>query len=150
MDKANIVLLVEDDDAHAVLIARVLEENKVRNKVYRVSDGEEALDYLFHHGDYATKEDSPLPDLVLLDLRLPKLDGHEVLSAIKQSEELKSIPVVVLTTSGNEKDVSQAYHNYANSYLVKPVGFGEFSDVIRGLCSYWLILNRRPGGRVSG
>jgi len=83
--------------------------------------------------------------LVILDLRLPKLDGHEVLTAIKQSEELKSIPVVVLTTSDNKEDIALAYRNHADSYLVKPFGFGEFSELIRELRSYWLALNRHPG-----
>jgi two-component system response regulator len=145
MGGRNITLLVEDDDAHATLVMRVLEEAGVENTIYLVSDGEEALDYLFHRGKYAAKKNSPRPDLVILDLRLPKLDGHDVLAAIKQSDELKVIPVVVLTTSDNEKDIIQAYRNYANSYLVKPLGFGEFSEMIRELSSYWLVQNRRPG-----
>ena len=90
-------------------------------------------------------ESSPLPDLVILDLRLPKLDGHEVLTAIKQSEDLKSIPVVVFTTSDNKEDIAQAYRNHADSYLVKPFGFGVFSELIRELSSYWHALNRYPG-----
>ena len=143
MRKQTTILLVEDDEAHAMLITRAMEKTGVADKIYRVGDGEEALDYIFHRGNYAAKESSPRPDLVLLDLRLPKLDGHEVLIAIKQSEELKSIPVVVLTTSESESDVTQAYRNYANSYLVKPMSFGEFSELIRELCSYWLVRNRR-------
>ena len=139
----TIILLVEDDEAHAILISRIIEKTGVANKIYRVGDGEEALDYIFHRGNYAAKESSPRPDLVLLDLRLPKLDGHEVLIAIKQSEKLKSIPVVVLSTSENESDISKAYRNQANSYLVKPMGFGEFSELIRELGSYWLVRNRR-------
>ena len=143
MVSQTILLLVEDDDAHAILISRMIEKTGVANKIYRVDDGEEALDYIFHRGNYAAKESSPRPDLVLLDLRLPKLDGHEVLIAIKQSEKLKSIPVVVLSTSENESDISKAYRNQANSYLVKPMGFGEFSELIRELGSYWLVRNRR-------
>ena len=140
----TIILLVEDDEAHAILISRIIEKTGVANKIYRVGDGEEALDYIFHRGNYAAKESSPRPDLVLLDLRLPKLDGHEVLIAIKQSEKLNSIPVVVLTTSENESDVLKAYRNHANSYLVKPMGFGEFSELIRELGFYWLVRNRPP------
>ena len=143
MVSQTILLLVEDDDAHAILISRMIEKTGVANKIYRVDDGEEALDYIFHRGNYAAKESSPRPDLVFLDLRLLKLDGHEVLIAIKQSEKLKSIPVVVLSTSENESDISKAYRNQANSYLVKPMGFGEFSELIRELGSYWLVRNRR-------
>jgi len=139
-----VILLVEDDEAHAILITRALEEAGAENKIYLVSDGEEALDYLFRRGNYAAKESSPRPDLVILDLRLPKLDGHEVLTAIKQSEDLKSIPVVVFTTSDNKEDIAQAYRNHANSYLVKPLGFGKFSELIREVSTYWLVKNRRP------
>ncbi|HUV02741.1 MAG TPA: response regulator [Desulfobacteria bacterium] len=142
--KSAVILLVEDDDAHAALITRVMEEEETVSKIYRVSDGEEVLDYLFHKGCYAKEEDSPRPDLVLLDLRLPKLDGHEVLTAIKQSDDLKVIPVVVLTTSENERDIAQAYRSHANSYLVKPLGFREFSEMVQEISSYWLVQNRQP------
>lgn len=139
-----ITLLVEDEEAHAVLTMRTLEEEGMRNEIHWVTDGEEALEYLFQTGDYADKSKSPRPDLVLLDLRLPKLDGHKVLNAIKQSEELKLIPVVILTTSENNEDMIQAYGNHANSYLIKPLGFGEFSEMIHKLNSYWLVQNRLP------
>jgi len=142
--KPAVILLVEDDEAHAMLITRVLEGVNVATKIYLVSDGEDALDYLFRRGNYTDPEKSPRPNLILLDLRLPKLDGLEVLTAIKQSEKLKSIPVVVLTTSDNESDIAQAYSNYANSYLVKPLGFGEFSKTVRELSSYWLMQNQEP------
>jgi two-component system response regulator len=108
-----------------------------------VRDGEEALDYLFRQGTYANQEKSPRPDLVLLDLRLPRLDGLEVLKAIKRSERLKVIPVVVLTSSESENDVQTAYLNGANIYLVKPLGFGEFSELIRMVTS-WLVKVRLP------
>ena len=142
-----VTLLVEDDEAHAMLTMRALGEEGVSNEIHWVTDGEEALEYLFQTGSYADKTKSPRPDLVILDLRLPKLDGHEVLSAIKQSEELKVIPVVVLTTSENDEDMAKAYSNYANSYLVKPLGFGEFSEMIRELRSYWLTWNIHPHKR---
>ena len=138
-----VILLVEDDEAHAILIIRSFEDTKLGNKIYLVSDGEEALDYLFRRGKYADKEKSPRPDLILLDLQLPKLDGHEVLKEVKKSDDLKSIPVVVLTVSESEGDIAQAYSNYANSYLVKPVDFGEFSEMIRDLGHYWLVLNKK-------
>ena len=144
MKTRKVILLVEDDDAHAMLITRALEEASEVNRALRVSDGEEALDYLFRRGKYGAHEESPRPDLVLLDLRLPKLDGHDVLVATKQSEELKTIPVVVLTTSENGRDINKAYCHYANSYLVKPLGFGEFSAMIQAVSSYWLVQNRPP------
>lgn len=143
------ILLVEDEDAHAVLIARFIEKADVANEIYRVSDGAEALDFLFHRGKYASKENSPRPDLVLLDLRLPKLDGHEVLTAIKQSEELRDIPVVVLTASENERDVARAYRNYASSYMVKPLSAGKFPELLSVLSSYWLAWTKHPR-KVSG
>ena len=142
--KSAVILLVEDDDAHAMLVMRVMEEWEAVSKIYRVRDGEEALDYFFHKGCYAKEEDSPRPDLVLLDLRLPKLDGHEVLTVIKQSDDLKVIPVVVLTTSDYEMDIALAYRSHANSYLVKPLGFDEYSELVQEVSSYWLVQNRQP------
>jgi len=140
--KARTILLIEDDEAHATLITRILEEVCVDAEIHVVNDGQEALEYLFHSGKYAAQEMSMRPDLVLLDLRLPRVDGQEVLKAIKQSEALKSIPVVVLITSESEYDVVIAYRNHANSYLVKPLGFGEFSELLRELSTYWLVKNR--------
>lgn len=138
------ILLVEDEEAHAILITRALEDAGAENKIYLVSDGDKALDYLFHRGKYTDKKSSPRPDLVILDLQLPKLDGHEVLTAIKQSEDLRSIPVVVLTTSEEEEDIVRAYRNCTNSYLVKPLGSGMFPKMIFELSSYWLVRNRHP------
>lgn len=144
-DKPIAILLVEDDEAHAMLTMRALEETKIMNEIHWVADGEEATNYLFRRGIYADMEKSPRPDLILLDLRLPKLDGHEVLKEIKQSEDLKHIPVVVLTTSETESDMLQAYGNYVSGYLVKPVDFGSFSKMIREFGLYWLVLNRHSG-----
>ncbi len=138
------ILLVEDEAAHAMLTMRAIEDAKIANEIHWVADGEEAMNYLFRRGEYADKKKSPRPDLILLDLRLPKLDGHEVLKAIKESGDLKHIPVVVLTTSESEGDLAMAYSNYVNSYLVKPIDFGEFSEMIRELGFYWLIWNRHP------
>jgi len=139
-----VILLVEDNEAHAMLTMRALEDAKVANEIHWVVDGEEAVNYLFHRGKYADKRISPRPDLILLDLRLPKLDGHEVLRIIKNSDDLKHIPVVVLTTSKREGDMAKAYNNYVNSYLVKPIDFGEFTEMIRELGFYWLIWNKHP------
>ncbi len=139
-----VILLVEDDEAHAMLTMRTLEDEKIANEIHWVVDGEEAVNYLFRRGKYADKGKSPRPDLILLDLRLPKRDGHEVLREIKKSNDLKHIPVVVLTTSESEGDMVKAYSNYVNSYLVKPIDFGEFTEMIRELGFYWLIWNRHP------
>lgn len=138
------ILLVEDNWDHAELVMRCLEERGLAAITRHVADGVAALDYLFHRGRYADPLANPRPHLVLLDLRLPKLDGLEVLGQIKQSEELRKIPVVILTTSGAEHDVSGAYDRYANSYLVKPVRPAELSQLIDGIVYYWMGWNHCP------
>ena len=139
--KSAEVLLVEDDETHAMLIMRCFERMGVAN-IHWVDDGEEALDYLLHRGKHEDRGKNPRPDLILLDLRLPKRDGHEVLKDIKNSEDLKVIPVVILTTSKNEQDVTKAYLNHANSYLVKPLGFDKFQQMTEYLGTYWLRWNQ--------
>jgi len=139
--KSAEVLLVEDDETHAMLIMRCFERMGVTN-IHWVDDGEEALDYLLHCGKHEDRGKNPRPDLILLDLRLPKRDGHEVLKDIKNSEDLKVIPVVILTTSKNEQDVTKAYLNHANSYLVKPLGFDKFQQMTEDLGTYWLRWNQ--------
>jgi CheY-like chemotaxis protein len=138
------ILLVEDNEDHAELIRRSLEENQVANRIYWVQDGEEALDYLYQRGTYADKTKSPCPHLILLDLRLPKIDGLEVLKTIKTDEKLKSIPVVVLTSSESEQDIGKVYAFHANSYLVKPLDFEKFTKLMRDLGFYWLGWNVNP------
>ncbi len=135
-------LLVEDDDDHAELVQMALAENRGANIVDRVSGGEEALAYLRQVGAFTGK---PRPDIVLLDLKLPKVDGHEVLEQIKTDESLRSIPVVVLTTSQAEADKAKAYYNHANSYLVKPVDFEKFQQMAKDLNLYWGVWNQVPG-----
>jgi CheY-like chemotaxis protein len=139
-----VILLVEDDPAHAEIVRRNLEGFRVVNRLVHVSDGQEALDYLFRKGIYSDPENSPVPGLVLLDLRLPKVDGLEVLEIIKSDQALSSIPVVVLTTSAAEADITKAYYNRANSYLVKPVDFTQFTKLMDMLGYYWLAWNERP------
>jgi two-component system response regulator len=138
------ILLVEDDDDHAEIVARALAANRVLNEIHRVPDGEAALDYVFRREAYADPALSPRPTVILLDLRLPKTDGLEVLRTIKESKETRSIPVVVLTTSDAERDVTSAYGHHANSYLVKPVDFGKFTEMMHALGFYWLAWNREP------
>lgn len=144
MGEPVLVMLVEDNADHAELVIRTLEDHRIANRIIHFSDGQSALDYLLRRGEYENPETSPRPHVILLDLRLPRVDGLEVLSVIKQQEEVKSIPVIVLTTSEAERDVARAYHNYVNSYLVKPVGFEEFSKMMDDLGFYWLGWNIHP------
>ncbi len=138
------ILLVEDNEDHAELIQRSFRENQIANRIYWVKDGEEALDYLFQRGDYVDNAHRLCPHLILLDLRLPKVDGIEVLKTIKTDDRLKSIPVVVLTSSESEKDIRRVYQYYANSYLVKPIDFQQFTKLMRDLGFYWLGWNKNP------
>ena len=138
------LLLVEDNPAHAELVIRSFENQRVANKIYHVQDGEEALDYLFRRGNYQDPEKSPRPNVILLDLRLPKIDGLEVLREIKNTDGLKRIPVVILTTSQAEIDASRAYDYHANSYLVKPLDFDHFTKLMEELGFYWLGWNFNP------
>jgi CheY-like chemotaxis protein len=134
------ILLVEDNIPHAELVKRSLGAHHIANRVYHVADGEAALDYLFRQGVYADPMTSPRPHVVLLDLRLPKLSGLEVLREIRASSDrdLHTIPVVVLTTSTAEQDVTSAYEQHVNSYLVKPVDFAQFTQLMHDLGFYWL------------
>ena len=139
-----VILLVEDEPAHAEIVRRNLKDFRVANRIYHVEDGQAALDYLFHQADYADPQSSPQPQLILLDLRLPKVDGLEVLRRIKEDNDLKRIPTVVLTTSDAESDLITAYGNGAGSYLVKPVDFEKFTKLMDVFGYYWLAWNRFP------
>ncbi|MBI5571180.1 MAG: response regulator [Desulfomonile tiedjei] len=139
-----IILLVEDNPDHAELITRSFEEHRVVNRIFHVADGEAALDYLFQRNAYADPSSCPRPHVILLDLRLPKVDGLEVLKEIKASGELRRIPVVALTTSESERDMTGAYNRHVNSYLVKPVDFDKFGKLMDDLGFYWLAWNRKP------
>ncbi|MFI4896575.1 MAG: response regulator [Phycisphaerales bacterium JB059] len=134
-------LLVEDDNAHADLMLMSFEENKVANTVSRVADGEQALDYLHKRGQFI---EAKRPDVILLDLKIPKIEGHAVLEWIKANPDLRAIPVVVLTTSSNSSDIQRAYENNANSFLTKPFEFGDFQRLVRDLGLYWSVWNRPP------
>lgn len=142
-----LVMLVEDNVDHAELVIRTLEEHRIANRVRHFLDGQSALDYLFQRGEYQNRNEYVRPHVILLDLRLPRVDGIDVLKTIKEDENLKTIPVVVLTTSEAEKDVAKAYYNHANSYLVKPVGFDEFKRLMDDLGFYWLSWNTNPEPR---
>jgi len=138
------ILLVEDNPTDAELILRALKKSHLANQVLRVADGEEALDFLFARGAFSARKIEHTPKVVLLDLKLPKLDGLEVLKIIKGDARTKLIPVVILTSSKEEKDMIQSYESGANSYIVKPVDFDKFMEAVNGLGMYWLLLNQKP------
>ncbi len=131
------ILLVEDNEGDVRLTREALKEGRIRNRLHVVSDGEQALAFLHKEDDYS---DVPRPDLILLDLNLPRLDGREVLSAIKNDPALKQIPVVVLTSSRTEQDLLRAYDLHANCFITKPVEFDEFIDVVRSIEDFWLTI----------
>jgi two-component system, chemotaxis family, response regulator Rcp1 len=136
------ILLVEDNEGDARLAKEVLNESKILNKVYHVVDGVEALAFLRKEGKYA---DVPRPHLILLDLNLPRKDGREVLAEIKRDECLKKIPVVVLTTSNDEQDISKTYNLHANCFITKSIDFEQFIRVIRSIEDFWLTIVQLPG-----
>ncbi|MEO8494406.1 MAG: response regulator [Planctomycetota bacterium] len=135
------VLLIEDDDAHAMIVKKGFQSAGARGTIERVRDGAEGVAYVKREGVYA---DRPRPQLILLDLNLPKLDGLAVLRILKGDDHFNTIPVVVLTTSDADNDLQQAYSLHANSYLVKPVNFAQFRDLIGAVISYWGEWNRAP------
>jgi len=138
------VLLVEDNPNDAELALRALRKHHLANSIIHVEDGAEALDFVYARNAYAGRNKFNRPKLILLDLKLPKVDGQEVLRALKADADLRSIPVVILTTSREECDVMSSYQNGVNSYIVKPVDFSKFVDAIRQLGLYWLLINEPP------
>lgn len=140
------ILLVEDNPGDIRLIVEVLKEGKVRNSLHVVEDGEQALAYLRRQGAY---EQSVRPDVILLDLNLPKIDGHGVLEVIKEDDSLKHIPVIVLTTSEADQDILKAYNLHANCYIRKPVNLDDFLTVVRSIENFWLSIVKLPGGHVG-
>ena len=146
MDQNEIVniLLVEDNQDHATIVMRGLSKGKIVNQVTWVKNGQEALDYLFQKGAYADNASVSPPGLVLLDIKLPKVDGIEVLSRIKQTPHLKRIPVIMLTTSARDEEINRCYALGANSYITKPVDFSKFIEKVRNIELYWVLINQLP------
>lgn len=142
--KSKSILLVEDNPDDEELTRMALEENNITNSVVVARDGVEAVDYLFATGSYAGRDPSVLPSLILLDLKLPKMDGLEVLQRIRDNELTKLIPVVVLTSSKEDQDIVSSYKLGCNSYVRKPVDFSQFVEATRQLGMYWLLLNQPP------
>ena len=138
------ILLVEDNPDDEALTLRAFKKNNISNEVTVVRDGAEALDYLFCDGTYSQRDKSQVPELILLDLKLPKVDGLEVLKKIRSDDRTKLQPVVILTTSNEERDIISSYQLGANSYIRKPVDFDQFIEAVRQLGLYWLLLNQSP------
>ena len=140
----KVILLVEDNPDDEALTLRALKKNNILNDVVVARDGVEALDYLFCRGTYAGRNRQDLPQLVLLDLKLPKVDGLEVLREMRSSADTRRLPVVILTSSSEERDIVAGYDLGANSYICKPVDFTQFTEAVRQLGIYWLVLNVSP------
>lgn len=141
------ILLVEDNEGDARLAREALKDSKIRNNLYHVVDGVDAMDFLHQQGKY---EQVPRPDLILLDLNLPRMDGREVLAAIKTDDNLKRIPVVILTTSSSEADIFKTYNLHANCYITKPLGLEQFIQVVKSIEDFWLTIVKLPNGCGEG
>ena len=139
------ILLVEDNPGDADLARETLKVSKIKNNLHVVSDGEKAMDFLRKKGKYA---DAPRPDIVLLDLNLPRKDGREVLAEIKQDDDLKRIPVVILTSSKADEDVVKSYNLHANCYITKPLDFSQFTRVVQSIENFWLTIVKLPNGKA--
>ena len=142
--KNKIILLAEDNPDDVTLTLRALKKSKIMNEVVVAQDGVEALDYLFGTGKYAGRDTRVLPQVMLLDLKMPRMDGLEVLQRVRSDERTRLLPVVVLTTSSEDKDRVESYKLGANSYIRKPVNFEQFVDAVQKLGLYWLVLNEAP------
>jgi two-component system response regulator len=138
------ILIVEDNPEDAEIAVRAFKKNKLTNKLYVVNDGEQALDFIFAKNDFADRNKLAKPKIILLDLKLPKVDGLEVLKKIKGNEKTKVIPVIMLTSSKEESDIIHSYKLGVNSYIVKPVDFDKFVEAVSNLGLYWLLLNENP------
>jgi len=138
------ILLVEDNPDHVILAKMVLEKHNVANNVYVAADGAEALDFIYHRGKYSNGNNPPRPGLILLDVKLPKVDGFEVLKQLKSDQRYCSIPIVMLTTSSRDEEVAKGYAEGANSYVTKPVKFTEFAEKVKNIGLYWGLITSLP------
>jgi two-component system response regulator len=143
--REHVILLVEDNPDDIELTVRAFQKSHIKNKLVVTRDGVEALDYLFGTGSYTERDIRKLPEVILLDLKLPKIDGLQVLKRLRSNERTQLLPVVILTTSAEEQDIIQSYRFGANSYVRKPVDFEQFMSAVEQLGLYWLVLNEPPG-----
>ena len=150
MIRSRIILLVEDNPNDVKLTMSAFEKSNVSNEIVVVSDGEEAIDYLFATGRHAGRDPKVMPEVVLLDMKLPKIDGLGVLRRLRADERTRRLPIVILTTSKEEKDITSSYNLGANSFVRKPVDFVQFIDAARHLGLYWLVMNEPPPRRETG
>ena len=139
------ILLVEDNPGDVRLVEEIFQDGKIYNRLQVARDGEQAVDYLYQRGEF---QDAPRPDLILLDLNLPKKNGTEVLTEIKTDPQLHNIPVIILTASGAEEDIARAYDHYANCYLTKPIDLNQFINVVQQIKTFWLSIVQLPGKRT--
>lgn len=144
MSRSQIILLVEDNPDDVALTLRAFDKSKIVNEIVVVRDGEEALDFLFATGAHASRDADVMPEVILLDLKLPKIDGLEVLRRIRADERTRRVPVVILTSSKEDRDIVSSYEHGANSFVRKPVDFAEFVEASRQLGLYWLVINEPP------
>jgi len=140
----KVILLIEDNPDDVLLTQRAFNKSNILNELIVVNNGEEALDYLFCKGKYKDRDFNELPELILLDLKMPKMDGLDVLKRIREDNRVKHLPVVILTTSKEENDIIRSYCLGANSYITKPVDFDQFVEAVKQLGLYWLVLNQQP------
>ncbi len=138
------IILVEDNPNDAELMVYSLKKNHLANKLIVLEDGEQALNYIFCRGQYSERDSDELPKVIFLDLKLPKVNGLEVLDQVKSNYKTKKIPIVIVTSSKEDPDIEAAYRLGANSYVVKPVGFEQFKETINQLGLYWLVINEKP------
>ena len=142
------ILFVEDNEADVKITLRAFAKAKLKNTIYVVNDGQEALDFVQHKGKYQDKERFPRPDLILLDIKLPKLDGFQVLQNLKKDLQYSSIPVIMLTSSKDEEDIAKSYKNGAASFIPKSVSYNDFVKIIEGFNCYWHIINKLPNQNI--
>ena len=149
MAMRKLILLAEDNPDDVLLTQRAFKKSNIANEIIVVKDGQEALDYLFAEGKYEGRDTSIMPEVILLDIKMPKMDGLEVLKIIREDLRTKHLPVVILTTSKEENDIVKSYCLGANSYIIKPMDFDQFVEAVRQLGLYWLVLNQKPKTKCS-